>query len=82
LHSAVDVTRFTRIVQQVADFLGRAFSRVAAIAIGCVLMVIGIAMAATIVMLPVGVVLALLGVGILVSAIFAPNFGGNPDVKG
>ena len=41
--------------------------------IGVILMVVGLGMTATVVMLPVGIVLLLLGVAIFVGGIFAPD---------
>jgi len=48
--------------------------RLAAVIIGCIGMVVGVGMMVTIVMLPAGVVVALLGVAIFVAGIFAPDF--------
>ena len=42
------------------------------------MMVLGLGMTATIVMLPAGVVLGLLGVAIFVGGIFAPDSGTHP----
>jgi uncharacterized membrane protein YkgB len=54
--------------------LRQMFARVAersvAVLIGCVLMVVGLAMTASLVMLPAGIALGLLGVGILITALF------------
>ena len=61
----------SRSIRQVADIVGRVFSRVAAVIIGFILMVVGLGLTATIVMLPIGVVLGLLGVAIFVGGIFA-----------
>ena len=51
------------------------FNRMAALIAGSILIVLGLAMTATIVMLPMGVVLGLLGVAILLGGLFAPAFG-------
>lgn len=51
------------------------FNRMAALIAGSILMVLGLAMTATIVMLPVGVVLGLLGVALFLGGLFAPAFG-------
>jgi hypothetical protein len=51
--------------------VGRFFEHVAAIVIGFVLMVIGLALGVTMIMLPVGVVVGLLGVALFVGGIFA-----------
>ena len=67
------MTRLSRFVRQLADIVGRVFSRLAAMTIGFILMVAGLGMTATIVMLPVGVVLGLLGVVIFVAGLFAPG---------
>jgi hypothetical protein len=45
--------------------------RVTAVIIGFVLMVVGLAMTVTIVMLPAGVVVGLLGVGLFLTGLFA-----------
>jgi uncharacterized membrane protein YkgB len=54
--------------------LRQAFARVAersvAVLIGFVLMVVGLAMTASVVMLPAGIALGLLGVAILITALF------------
>jgi hypothetical protein len=62
----------TRSVQRTFDIVGRRVSRVAALIIGFVLTVAGLAMTATIVMLPVGIVTLLLGVLIFVGGLYAP----------
>lgn len=67
------MTRLSRSIHQIADIVGRRFRRTAALIIGFILMVLGLGMTATIVMLPVGVVLGLLGVAIFVGGVFAPN---------
>jgi hypothetical protein len=66
------MTLQSRSVRYVADVVGRVLGRLAAMIIGFVLMFAGLAMMVTIVMLPVGVVVALLGVGIFVAGLFAP----------
>jgi len=50
--------------------LKRALNRVTAVTIGFVLMVVGLAMMVTIVMLPAGVVIGLLGVMMMVFGFF------------
>jgi hypothetical protein len=47
-----------------------AFAHIAAVIIGFLLMVIGLGMGVTMVMLPVGIVLGLLGTAILVGGLF------------
>jgi len=64
---------FTRSTRRVADIVGRVFNRFAAVTVGLVLIVVGLGMMVTIVMLPVGVILDLLGVLILVGGLFAPD---------
>ena len=58
-------------VRSVADTVGRAFGRVTAVIIGFVMMVVGLAMTVSIVMLPVGAVVGLLGVGLFLAGLFA-----------
>jgi hypothetical protein len=67
------MTLLSRSVRRVADVVGRVFGRLTAMIIGCILTVVGLAMTATIVMLPVGIVLGLLGVAIFVGGLFAPD---------
>jgi hypothetical protein len=50
--------------------------RLAAVIIGFIGMIVGVGMMVTIVMLPAGVVVALLGVAIFVAGIFAPDVSG------
>jgi len=50
--------------------------RLAAVIIGFIGMVVGVGMMVTIVMLPAGVVVALVGVAIFVAGMFAPDFDG------
>jgi hypothetical protein len=68
----IPMTLISRSVHRLADVVGRVFSRLAAVVIGFVLMMAGLGMTATIVMLPIGVVLGLLGVAIFVGGLFAP----------
>ena len=51
--------------------VGRFFEHVAAVVIGFVLMVLGLALGVTMIMLPVGVVIGLIGVALFVGGIFA-----------
>ena len=69
----VRMSLLSRPIRQVADIVGRVFSRVAAVIIGFILTVVGLGLTATIVMLPIGVVLGLLGVAIFVGGILAPD---------
>jgi hypothetical protein len=64
---------FTRSTSRVAQIVGRVFTRFAAVTIGLILIILGLGMMVTIVMLPVGVILDLLGVMILVGGLFAPD---------
>jgi hypothetical protein len=64
---------FSRSVRQVADIVGRRLGRATAVIIGFVMMVVGVAMTATIVMLPVGILTLLLGVALFVVGFFAPD---------
>lgn len=67
------MTLFSRSTSRIADIVGRVFSRFVAVIVGVALMVVGLGMMATIVMLPVGVVLELVGVLIFVGGFFAPD---------
>jgi hypothetical protein len=51
--------------------VGRFFEHAAAVVVGLVLMVIGLALGVTMIMLPVGVVIGLIGVALFVGGIFA-----------
>ena len=53
------------------DEIGRFFEHAAAIAIGFVMMVVGLGLGVTMIMLPVGIVVGLLGVAVFVGGIFA-----------
>jgi threonine/homoserine efflux transporter RhtA len=57
-----DMTLLSPRVRQLADRVGRMVPRLAAVIIGFIGMVVGVGMMVTIVMLPAGVVVALLGV--------------------
>ena len=50
----------------------RLFGRFAVLVLGSIMMIAGLAMTATIVMLPAGVVVGLLGVGVFVTGLFIP----------
>lgn len=67
----VCMAHVTYSVRSVADAVGRTLGRVTAVIIGFVLMVVGVAMTVTIVMLPMGVVVGLLGVGLFLAGLFA-----------
>jgi hypothetical protein len=62
-------------IHHVAETGRRVFNRVAALIAGSILTVLGLAMTATIVMLPVGIVFGVLGVAIFLGGLFAPAFG-------
>jgi hypothetical protein len=47
---------------------------IAAIVIGLVMMIVGLGLGVTMIMLPVGVVVGLLGVAIFVAGLFAPDW--------
>jgi len=66
---ALDARSFDR----VAGLAGRAFGRSAAVIIGFVMMMAGLGMTATIVLLPAGVVIGLLGVAVFVGGLFRPR---------
>ena len=68
-----DVSRSTH---QIANLARRLFSRTVALVIGFVLMIGGLGMTATIVLLPAGIVIGLLGVAILIGAFFVPDMRG------
>jgi len=53
--------------------IGHSLPRVALVIIGFVLMVAGLAMTVSIVLLPAGIVLGLLGVAAFLSGLFAPD---------
>jgi len=53
--------------------------RLAAVLVGLVMMVVGLGMTATIVLLPGGVILGLLGVATLIFGLFAPDLRGDAE---
>jgi hypothetical protein len=65
------MAHLTYSVRSVADTVGRALGQVTAVIIGFIMMVVGLAMTVSIVMLPVGVVVGLLGVGLFLAGLFA-----------
>ena len=67
------MTTISRSIHQIAEIVGRVFSRVAAMVIGFVLMTLGLGMMVAVVMLPVGILLAVLGVLLFLAGIFAPE---------
>ena len=50
--------------------LGRFFEHAAAVAVGFVMMMVGLALGVTMIMLPVGIVVGLLGAAIFVGGLF------------
>ena len=65
----------SRSIDRLAGIVERAFGRLTAVIIGFVLMVLGLGMTASIVLLPGGVVLGLLGVAIFVGGLARPRDG-------
>jgi len=65
------MTLLSRSVRQVADLVGRMLPRLAALIIGFIMTALGLGMMVTIVMLPAGVVIAVLGILIFVGGLFA-----------
>jgi hypothetical protein len=61
---------FSRSTEGIADVLGQRVVRLAAVVAGAILMIVGLGMMVSIVALPIGVVLELLGVLILVWGFF------------
>jgi hypothetical protein len=51
--------------------LGRFFEHAAAVAIGFIMMMVGLALGVTMIMLPVGIVVGLLGAAIFIGGLFA-----------
>ena len=70
---SLDMTVVSRLVRQIPVLVGRVLPRTVAVIIGFIMIAVGLGMTATIVMLPAGVVIGLLGVAVFVSGIFAPN---------
>jgi uncharacterized membrane protein len=68
-----DMKDVSRSTHQVANLARRMFSRTVAVIVGVVMMVVGLGMTATIVLLPAGIVISLLGVAILIGAFFVPD---------
>jgi hypothetical protein len=56
---------------RIAGGLGRFFEHAAFVVVGFILMVLGLAMGVTMIMLPVGIVVGLLGVLMFVGGLFA-----------
>jgi hypothetical protein len=73
------MTPFSHAIHQIADVVGRLFNRFAALIVGFILTMVGLGMTASIVMLPVGVILGLLGVAIFLVGLFPPADGARPQ---
>ena len=67
------MTRFSAAMQPLVNLVSRVFGRLVAMIVGFVLTAVGLGMMVTIVLLPGGVVLGLLGVAIFVGGLFAPD---------
>jgi hypothetical protein len=65
------MTALSPSARHIAALVGSALGHVAAIVVGFVLMVIGLALGVTMIMLPVGLVVGLLGFAMVVSGFFA-----------
>ena len=74
----VCMTPISHSIRHVADIVERAFPRIAIVIVGLIMMAVGLGMTASIVLLPAGIVVALLGVAILVGGVFAPDFRSRP----
>lgn len=57
--------------RQVLSGVGRFVEHAAAVVIGLVMMIVGLGLGVTMIMLPVGIVIGLLGVAVLVAGLFA-----------
>jgi len=58
-------------VRHIFGEVGRFFEHFAIVVLGFILMVVGLGLGVTMIMLPVGLVLGLLGMGLFVAGIFA-----------
>jgi hypothetical protein len=68
-----DMTQISRRLARFATFLVQSIGRVATLIVGFVMMVVGLAMAVTLVMLPMGIIVGLIGAGVFVCGVFAPT---------
>jgi hypothetical protein len=57
-------------IRHVLSGVGRFFEHAAAVSVGFVMMVVGLALGVTMIMLPVGVVVGLIGVALFVGGLF------------
>ena len=64
---------FSRSLGEFATRVVRPLGRLATLSVGFVLMVVGLASAVTIVMLPMGIIVGVLGVGVFVCGVCAPR---------
>jgi len=67
------MTSHARSLDRVVGIASRAFGRFTAAIIGFAMMMVGLGMTATIVLLPAGVVIGLLGVAVFVGGLFRPR---------
>jgi membrane-bound ClpP family serine protease len=58
-------------VQGALTGVGRFFEHAAAVVIGLIMMIVGLGLGVTMIMLPVGITIGLLGVAMLVAGVFA-----------
>ena len=63
----------SRVLDDFAARVIRPLGKLVTLGVGIAMMIVGLAMTATIVMLPIGIVIGLLGVGLSVCALFAPR---------
>ena len=57
-------------IRNVLSGAGRFFEHAAAVVVGFVMIVVGLALGVTMIMLPVGIVVALLGVALVIGGLF------------
>ena len=65
------MTALSPAARHIADLIGNALGHIAAVIIGFVLMVVGLALGVTMIMLPVGLVVGMLGFAMVVGGFFA-----------
>ena len=65
------MTALSPAARHIAGLVGSALGHIAAIIIGFVLMVVGLALGVTMIMLPVGLVIGLAGVAMVIGGLFA-----------
>ena len=64
---------FSQPLADVAARVVRPLGRLLTLVAGLVMMIVGLAMMVTIVMLPIGTIIGLLGVAVFICAVFAPR---------